>query len=855
MRPTGTVTFLFTDIEGSTQRLAEVGTERYGALLETHRTLLRDACSRHAGHDFGGAGDSMFVAFGSAQDALRAAFAAQCALADHGWPGEQPLRVRMGVHTCEATSVAGDYVGLGVHRASRICDAGHGGQILLSHATQAIFAESGEFALRDLGEHRLKSLPQPQRIFQLLHPRLGADFPPLRTAGKPPPNLPAQATPMVGRDRELHAIEALLRASGIHLVTLTGPGGTGKTRLALQAAADLADEFADGVHFVSLDAIVDPALVLPAIAHTLGVSAAAGQSLVAYLSGKSMLIVVDNFEQVVAAAPELGALIAQSPSVKLIATSREPLRISGERVYPVSPLATPDPQDLPALDALAACESVALFVERARAVQPDFTLTHENARAVAEVCQHLDGLPLAIELAAARIGLLSPAAMVARLPQRLKLLAGGARDVPARQQTIRNAVAWSHDLLDADERDAFVRLGVFPSFTIDAAEAIGAATFDEVASLVAKSLATRRGDRIAMLETIRSFAVEKLDATAFGATTRDRHAAHYAALVDDAVRERAANEKASLDTLQLEHDNIRAALDWLHDRDAARYVRVAGALGWFWHLHSHFAEGRARLAEAIALAPASDAARARALASAGELAAWAGDLAAARPAIDEAVSIWRTQGREREVAAARIELGWGCFYGGEDAAARACMEESLQIARSVNDRALIARARIGLLQVLVGQNELDIVEPMARDALADAERQGDLRSAHFAHHFLADCPLIRGDAATAAPRYRRALELAVALGDRSEIGFEIQGVAMAAAGMGLSGRALTLGGAVDAEFERLGVDYSGVRFWNELIQRYFAAARTALGDAAADTAWQTGRQTPFEAAIAAALGG
>ena len=443
MRPSGTITFLFTDIEGSTQRLAEIGVDRYGALLETHRALLREACNRYSGHDFGGAGDSLFVAFGSAQDALRAAFAAQCALADHGWPGEAPLRVRMGVHTCEATSVADDYVGLGVHRASRICDAGHGGQVLLSHATQAIVGESGEFALRDLGLHRLKSLPQPQHLFQLLHPRLPTEFPPLRTAGKPPPNLPAQSTPMVGRDRELHVIESLVRESGVHLVTLTGPGGTGKTRLALQAAADLADEFADGVHFVSLSSIVDPALVLPSIANALGVSAAAGQSLPAYAAGKTMLIVVDNFEQVVAAAPLLGALIAQAPSVKFVATSREPLRLSGERVYPVAPLAIPDSQHLPALDALGQYESVALFVDRARAVQPDFELTQENARAVAEICQHLDGLPLAIELAAARIGLLSPAAMVARLPQRLKLLAGGARDAPARQQTIRNALASS----------------------------------------------------------------------------------------------------------------------------------------------------------------------------------------------------------------------------------------------------------------------------------------------------------------------------------------------------------------------------------------------------------------------------
>ena len=693
MRPTGTVTFLFTDIEGSTQCLADVGVERYGALLEVHRALLRDACGCHAGHDFGGAGDSMFVAFGSAQDALRAAFAAQCMLADHGWPGEQPFRVRMGVHTCDATSVADDYVGLGVHRASRICDAGHGGQILLSHATHALVMEGAEFEVRDLGEHVLKGLPQPQRLYQLLHPRLQAEFPALRTAGKPSPNLPVQTTPIVGRDRELHAIESMLCEPGTHLLTLTGPGGTGKTRLAIHAAADLADEFAHGIYFVSLAAIDDPALVLPAIANTLGVSAAAGQSLPAYMAGKSMLVVMDNFEQVVAAAPALGSLMIQAPSVRFLATSREPLHLSGERVFPVSPLAMPDTRHLPALEALMQCESVALFVERARAVQPDFSLTADSAQAIAEICLHLDGLPLAIELAAARTALLSPNAMLKRLPERLKLLTGGARDVPARQQTIRNAVAWSYDLLNASERDTFARLGVFPgTFSIEAAETIGTAGFDEIASLVDKSLVKRRADRLGMLETIRSFANETLDASTFGDATHDRHAAFFETLVHEASRRRAANEKESLDALELEHDNVRAALEWLRGRATGRFVSLAGALGWFWHLHSHFTEGRAYLAEAIALALARDEARAQALSAAGELAAWAGDPGSARTAIEEAVAIWGELGRDREIGAARLDLGWGCFYSGESAAARACMEESLRIAQAVKDPALIARA-------------------------------------------------------------------------------------------------------------------------------------------------------------------
>jgi class 3 adenylate cyclase len=475
--PTGTVTLLFTDIEGSTRLLERLG-DRYVEVLAEHRRLLRAAFARFHGCEVGTEGDAFFVAFAKASDAVAAAVAGQRMLAAHPWPDGTVLRVRMGIHTGEPIMVGQDYAGLDVHRTARICSAGHGGQVLLSGATRELLGAELPSAvrLRDLGESRLKDLTEPQRLFQLVIPGLPADFPALRTLGTGPIQVPVPLTRFVGRQRELADIRTLLARDEVRLLTLTGPGGTGKTRLAVHAAADLQGAFPDGVVFIDLASATDPGLVPPTIAQTLGIRETAERSLVEsvaqQLGDRRLLLVVDNFEQVLAAAPAVVELLAACGRLKALVTSRVALHVSGEHTYPVPPLSLPDREASDARD-VASSEAVTLFVDRAQAVDPEFAVTEANTPVLAEICRRLDGLPLAIELAAAHIRLLTPQALASRLGRRLQLLKGGPRDVSARQQTLRATIDWSYDLLETDEQTLFARLAIFAGgCTLEAAEAI-----------------------------------------------------------------------------------------------------------------------------------------------------------------------------------------------------------------------------------------------------------------------------------------------------------------------------------------------------------------------------------------------
>ena len=559
--PTGTVTFLFTDIEGSTRLLQQLG-DGYTGVLAEHRRALRDAFRQHGGVEVDTQGDAFFVAFARASDAVAAAADAQLALADG------PVRVRMGLHTGEPFLGDEGYVGYDVNRAARIAAAGHGGQVLLSQAT--VDLAGGD--MRDLGLHRLKDLSAPERLFQL-----GTDdFPPLKTLRET--NLPVPATPFLGREPEVEQIETLLRRRDVRVVTLTGPGGSGKTRLALQASAAAADDYDHGVWWVPLSSLADPSLVASAASEALG----SEDTLAAAVGDKRLLVILDNFEHLVDAAGSVGEAIGSCRNLTVLVTSREPLHIDGEWEVAVDPLRER--------------EAVALFLQRAIAVRSDFTANGE----VAEICRRLDCLPLAIELAAARVKVLTPSALLQRLERRLPLLAGGSRSAPERQQTLRATIAWSYELLTPDEQTTFARLAVFAGgCTLDAAEEICGADVDAIASLLDKSLIRRTGDRYWMLQTIREYARERFEEGEDADMVRGRHAEHYLALAERAEGERFDRSPRSL---KPENDNLRAALDHLQDQAPSQYLQLAGALGEFWEETLQFAEGAQRLEDALASA-------------------------------------------------------------------------------------------------------------------------------------------------------------------------------------------------------------------------------------------------------------
>ena len=743
--PAGHYVFLFTDIAGSI-KLWEQHPHAMPSALARHDALVRHAVKASGGRVFKTVGDACYAVFGVAADALAAALAAQRALMEEDWD-QLPLRVRVALHAGPAKERGGDYYGPTLNCVDRLVSAGHGGQILLSRAALELLGERLPPGVesRDLGERRLRDITRPERIYQLIAPDLPSDFPPLRTLDLRPNNLPAFSTLFIGRERQVSAICALLRRADVRLLTLTGAGGTGKTRLALQVAADLLDDFEHGVFFVSLAAIRDPALVIAAIAQTLGVQENGNPSLVEvlkhYLHDRQVLLLLDNFEQVVTAGPKVTKLLASAPRLKVMVTSRALLQVYGEREFLVPPLALPDLRRLPPPELLLKVTAVALFAERARAVQADFALTTENAPAVAEICTRLDGLPLAIELAAARCKLFSPQAMLARLTgtsgqSSLRMLTTGARDLPARQQTLRGAMDWSYNLLDVGEKKLFVRLAVFAGgCTVEAAKVVCNTgndllmnVTDGLTSLLNKSMLQRFEDMqgelcFTMLETIREYAFERLEASGEARLLRQCHAGYFMSMAERAAPElRAGPQQVMwLDRLEREYDNLRAALTWsLEQGEAETALRLSAALWRFWYWHSHLSEGCRWMTAALSAArylPQLALVRVRALKGAGSLASALGDYVQAASLLEEGLALCRELGQPGRAITARIlnTLGTVTFNQANYRRARTLYEESLALQRELGDEVGIAHALNNLGTVVSYQGDYEQAETFARE--------------------------------------------------------------------------------------------------------------------------------------------
>jgi predicted ATPase/class 3 adenylate cyclase/DNA-binding CsgD family transcriptional regulator len=919
--PSGTVTFLFADFEENARLRQRLG-ERYEAVLTEHVDALHAVFLAHGGHEVDLPGAALVVAFHRPGAAVAAAAAAQRALAAPRSPAGDTAPVRMGVHTGEPLRTAAGYIGLDVLRAARICAAGHGGQVLLSQVTAERVREDlpAGSSLRDLGEHRFKDLAHPERLFQLIGPGLRDDFPPPASLGSVLTNLPTPPTNLIDREWEVVAVEALLRRADVRLVTLTGPGGAGKTRVGLQVAADLLDNFRDGVFFVGLAAVVDPDLVIPSLALALGLRDAGERpipDIVAdFLRERQLLLVLDNFEQVLAAAPLVADLLASCPQIKLLVTSRAALHLRGEHEFLIPPLSMPDPNQLPPVAELTRYPAVALCVERARAIRSDFVVTEENAPALVQICRRLDGLPLAIELAAARIRILSPAAVLARLDRRLTLLTGGARDLPARQQTMRGTIAWSHELLTEAEQRLFRRMSVFAGgATIAAVEAVcadllppflaregeagvGVHVLDGLAALVDHNLLrheeTDDEPRFVMLETIREYAVERLEASGEAAAVRTRHLRFYRGLAREAEAGlRGPEQLVWLERLEIELDNIRAALAWATvDSEAARDgLSLAAALTPFWW-QQHLPEGRDWLERLLATgAAAGSPLRALALYLAGFLAhsagggdrayhlvdesvalsrslgleqilgmalgmqatgaAYRGDLDAARAAADESVSILR---RMQDPWALAITLGWHgrvAATRGDDATARASWEESIALFRSVGTQTSIASPISWLGDLAYRQGDYATARQRWEESVSLCQQAGNFTWAAHALTGLGLVALAENDPEGAESYFRESLKLPGDALRPLEVPPALVGIAAVGISRGQAERAARLLGAAEQLSSTVRMPLTS--FFRELHERSTVAARAMLAEEAFATAWSAGQTMTLGQAVAYAL--
>jgi predicted ATPase/class 3 adenylate cyclase len=877
--PSGTVTFLFTDIEGSTA-LWERDRATMQATVERHLHLLREAAEAQGGTLYKTVGDGTQSVFSTAGKAVAAALAAQRSLLAEPWPTPPgPLSVRMALHAGEAAPRDGDYLAAPLNRLARLLASGHGGQILATQAVRQLAREAlaPGIAWRDLGAYRLRDLHAPEEVYQLVAPELPDHFPDLRSLPHHPTNLTAPPTALIGREDELAAVMDLVRERGARLVTLTGPGGSGKTRLAVEIAAELLDAFPDGVYFVDLAPVRDPALVLPTVASVLHLREQPAQTpleaLAAFLAPKQMLLVFDNLEQVIGAAEEIAALLTACPRLTVLATSREPLRVRAEREIPIGPLALGADEASSDVDALARSPAVALFVARATASDPAFALTAGNAAAVAAICRRLDGLPLAIELAAARVRLLPPAALLARLERRLPLLTGGARDLPARQQTMRATIAWSHDLLEESERALFDCLAAFAGgFTLEAAEWVAdeggrreaeggrtGSVLDLLDSLVARNLVFAADDRggaprFGMLETIHEFGLERLGASGHEATARERHAAWCLAFAERAGPQANGPDAAEwIEALETEHANLREALTWFRDRgEGTRLMALSVVLLHFWQDRAYYREGRHWLETALELggeAPAAS--RMRAMSGAGTMAWYQTDVPRATHWHEQALRLAREEGDRLVEALSLSNLGAQATETGDYARAVADYEASLAVAREAGDPEAEVLALGNLAHVTALRGETPLAVGRFAEALALARKHGESWIEPTILNALGFATADLGDVAGAAAFLREGLELGLARGNAADVIDALEGLARAAAGAGQAQAGARLYGAAAARREAIAMPQSPteVATHEPIVNRL----REALGADGLAAAWAGGRSLSQEEAAAEAL--
>jgi predicted ATPase/class 3 adenylate cyclase len=923
--PVGTVTFLFTDIEGST-KLWQEHPDAMTVALSRHHAILSESIAIHGGYVFQIIGDEFCGAFSIAKDGLEAALDAQRRLKAEEWGEIGAIRVRMVLHTGSVELRAGEYVSgeyisnLTLSRTARLLSVGHGGQVLLSQSTKDLLTYDipDGIKLRDLGEHRLKDLLQVEHIYQVLSDGLPDRFPSLKSVDALPNNLPIQLTSFVGRVQEVEEICAYLRREVVRLITLTGPGGVGKSRLSLQVGVELLHDFKDGVFFIALAPIQKPGLVASVIAQTLGVRESTDRSFIDVLKDelgeKQILLILDNFEQVVSAAPLVSELLSSIPLLKVLVTSRIALHLRGENIYTVQPLSLP-PKDLMLKEGsestatLFSNEAVRLFFERAVAVKADLIFSEENIRLIANICHQLEGLPLGIELAAARIRHLPPRALLKRLSSRLQILKGGGRDLPERQQTLRATLDWSYDLLGDNERCLFSCLGVFPGgCTLDAAEAISDLpdSFDVlsgIASLVENSLLIQKEDfkgepRYWMLETIREYALEHLEASGEAAIVWRKHLQFLAGLAkigDNKINGPDADYWYKI--FQTELDNVRATLNWVleskfaEEQDIEVAAWLAGRLWWAWYQCGDLADGRRWATQILDRLPMNLPARAKLLIAVGCYSWQQGDYSTAAPFLDDSVKLWRElhdefglaealhfQGHlifdQKEYVEAGIlyqesrelyrrlgdferilpligDLGMVAYHLGDYEKARNLYEECLVLSREHGSKDNIAQTlyRLGDLARLAGDNAGSDV--FYKEGLTYFKEMGTKLEIASGLHKLGYITLYRHDPHQAGILFKESIKIQQEAGNKQGIAECLFGLAGVAGIMGQLEHATQLFGAGQALLDMVGAPLSPAD--KAEYERDLAEMQRKLAPNVFENAWKVGQAMTIEQAIELAL--